>query len=145
MDRAMLLAVTLALAPTASAADEPVKGTPAGAEAKPPGKPSTKASKGKASASKAPAAVKGRAGGRSAAPAVDPAQLAQVFRAKGNFMFAVEACERPDRCDKQLRAESEEQFVKACLECAPQERCEAERQVIRDGDGKRSYNPCSAP
>lgn len=139
MRRALLLAAVLALAP--AAAEEPTTAAPKSPSTKAP-KSSTKAT-GKASASKASPSAKG--GARKAAPAADPAQLAEVFRAKTNLLFAVEACERPERCDKAFRAESEERFMKACLECAPEERCEADRQAIRNGEGKRSYNPCSAP
>ena len=143
MTRAMLLAAALLLASAATAADEPTQGTPKKTSAK-PSKASTKGAKEKPGTSKTSPAAKGRAGASSAAPGVDPAQLTEVFRAKTNLLFAVESCERPDRCDKALRADSEERFMKACQECAPQERCEADRQTIREGNGKRSYNPCSA-
>jgi len=144
MARAILLAAALTLASAATAADEPTLGTPKKASTKPSSKPSPKGAKEKSSGSKTSPAAKGGAGARSSAPAIDPAQLAEVFRAKRNLLFAVEACERPERCDKLLRSESEERFMKACQECAPQERCEADRQAIREGNGKRSYNPCSA-
>lgn len=141
MNRAMLLAAALVLASAANAADEPTPGTPKKTSTKPPSKSSTKASKDKPGTGKTPQSQKERAS--SPEPTASQAQLAEVFRAKTNLLFAVESCERPDRCDKQLRAESEERFMKACLECAPQERCEADRQTIRDGNGKRTYNPCS--
>ena len=147
MNRGTFLAAALVTAMVASAADQPTEGTAKKTSTKnstsAPAKPSTKASKDKASASKASPSSKG--GSAATSPAADPAKVAEVFRAKSNFLFAVDSCERPDRCDKALRADAEERFMKGCLECAPQERCEADRQTIRDGNGKRSYNPCSSP
>lgn len=141
MTRAMLLATALVLASAATAADEPAPATPKKTSTKPSSKTSTKASKDKASTGKASPATKG---GSVAGSPADQAQVAEVFRAKTNLLFAVEACDRPERCDKVFRSEAEARFMKACLECAPEERCEADRQTIRDGNGKRSYNPCSA-
>lgn len=143
MNRAILLAGALALASAATAADEPARGAPGKTSTKPSSKSSTKASKDKASTTKT-SPPKGGSGASSSAPAADPAQLREVARAKANLIVAVESCERPERCDKVLRTGSEERFMKACLECAPQERCESDRQTILDGDGKRSYNPCAA-
>lgn len=66
-----------------------------------------------------------------------------VSKAKRTFIFSVEQCDRPDNCDRSLLADSEEAYVQACGACAPAERCEEDRQKIRDGQGKLSYNPCA--
>jgi antirestriction protein ArdC len=103
-------------------------------------------------------AASGNAAGAQAAPAQnaparkttksrksksDPAeaQKVEVARLKGIFMFAVESCERKG-CDEQLLRDSEASFMDECKVCATEEKCAADRDVIRAGDGKRYYNPC---
>ncbi len=134
MTRTILLAVSLALAaPTtvlAQAKDE--------AAAKQPSK--------KASAKKA--AAKGTAGAgapekkKKAESRANAPQLAAVARMKSVFMFAVETCERPEKCDQAMRADAERQFLDACRACASAERCEAERDAIQQSRTTKQSNPC---
>jgi guanyl-specific ribonuclease Sa len=73
----------------------------------------------------------------------DPAeaQKVEVARLKGVFMFAVQSCERKG-CDEQLLRDAEASYMQECKVCATEEKCGADRDVIRAGDGKRYYNPC---
>ncbi len=75
--------------------------------------------------------------------AKDPseAQKLEVARLKGVFIFAVDSCERKG-CDEQLLQESESGFMQECKVCAPEEKCAADRDLIRAGNAKRNYNPC---
>jgi hypothetical protein len=64
-------------------------------------------------------------------------------RAKSVYLYAVESCtEAPARCDAALRDDAERRFMDACNVCAPADRCEAERDAIKDGSAKRTSNPC---
>lgn len=65
-----------------------------------------------------------------------------AFRAKSTYMYAVEACEQPARCDASLRDDAERAFMDACNTCASADRCEAERDAIRSGTARRVENPC---
>lgn len=141
MKRAMLLVVTLALA--ASPAASP------GAEAQKKGDaaPQTSApKKTKADAAKKSSGAKGSekpsAAGKKEARTVNPADRAAVNRTKSVFMFAMETCDRPERCDASLRDDAERRFMDACRLCASAERCEAERDAIRAGQAKRRTSPC---
>jgi hypothetical protein len=75
--------------------------------------------------------------------AEEAAERAEVSRAKSIYVFAVEACEQPARCDAALRDEAEQRFMGACRACASDERCEAERAAILGGTAKRTANPCA--
>jgi hypothetical protein len=75
-------------------------------------------------------------------PSADAAKLRQVSRAKSTFMFAVETCARPDRCDAALLESAQTKFMDACTACAPAERCEQEREAIQKAEAKASTNPC---
>lgn len=66
-----------------------------------------------------------------------------LMRSKGNFMFSVEACARPESCDRDFLAEAEQRFMAACQACTTVERCEAERDLVKAGTAKKSVNPCS--
>lgn len=92
-------------------------------------------------------AAKGAAGGASnkskAEAAADAADRVTALRAKSIYMYAVEACDQPARCDAALRDDAEQRFMDACRSCAPAERCEAERAAIKEGSAKRSANPCA--
>jgi hypothetical protein len=75
-------------------------------------------------------------------PSADAAKLRQVSRAKAAFMFAVDSCARPDRCDATLLADSETKFMTACAACAPEDRCEEERDAIKKAEAKSTTHPC---
>jgi hypothetical protein len=77
-------------------------------------------------------------------PTEDELQRREVGRLKIAFMYAVESCERPN-CDQQLLREIQKGYVDECKACAPQEECEADRDIILKGEGKRTYNPCVPP
>lgn len=66
-----------------------------------------------------------------------------AMRAKSTFIFAVEACDQNQSCDKSLRDDAEKAFVDACNICAPADRCDAERDAIRAGTASRTDNPCA--
>lgn len=68
-----------------------------------------------------------------------------ALRAKSTYMYAVEACDQPARCDASLRDDSERAFMDACNTCASADRCEAERDAIRAGTARRIDNPCPPP
>jgi hypothetical protein len=63
-------------------------------------------------------------------------------RAKTVYIYAVEACEQPARCDAGLRDDAERSFMNACQICASADRCESERDAIKSGSAKRTENPC---
>jgi hypothetical protein len=79
-------------------------------------------------------------------------QAKDVRTAKAMFMSAVGSCERPDTCDPKapgrnqdltvLLEKAEEAFMLACLQCATDTACEAERVRIRDGRGRFGFNAC---
>jgi hypothetical protein len=75
----------------------------------------------------------------------DLAKAAAVGRAKSVYMYAIEACERPDRCDTTLRDGAESQFMEACLVCASQEKCDAEKAAVQNGSARNAVNPCLSP
>ncbi len=79
---------------------------------------------------------------KAATPGATPAQAA-VKRAKSTFMYAVESCAIPSRCDAALRDDAEKSFLDACQACATQERCEAERDAIKGGSARSTTNPCA--
>lgn len=81
---------------------------------------------------------------KASADATAAANRAAVARAKSVYMFAVETCEQPKRCDVALRDEAEQRFSEACRACAPDERCDAEVQAIKEGSATASVNPCAA-
>lgn len=148
MKHAIVIAVVLALtapvstsaqkkadagAKTATSGTSPKKG-----DRKNPGSAAT-------SSSRSAAEKKGKKDAKEkkeTAPPVNPGHLAAVNRSKSVFIFAMESCDRPDRCDPSLRDESERRFLEACRLCASAERCEAERDTIRAGQAKRRANPC---
>jgi hypothetical protein len=70
-------------------------------------------------------------------------QRRDLLRIKRVFMFAVDDCANNQRCDKQLMHDSESSFMDACKACADTEKCEADRDTIKNGDGKLSFNPCA--
>ena len=80
---------------------------------------------------------------KASAEAAAAANRAAVARAKSVYMFAIEACEQPKRCDAALRDEAEQRFSEACRACAADERCDAEVQAIKDGSATASVNPCA--
>jgi hypothetical protein len=65
-------------------------------------------------------------------------------RAKSVYMYAIEACERPARCDAALRDDAEKAFMSACQVCATADRCESERDAIKAGSAKRTESTCPA-
>ena len=76
------------------------------------------------------------------------AKIAAVARAKQEFVLRVDPCVPADRCDREALGfieASEKKFVDACRECTTDERCEAERKLIRAGKAKRTVNPCAQP
>lgn len=73
---------------------------------------------------------------------VDQQTLRMVMRAKANFTYGVELCERKETCSPELLKTSEKEFLVACEKCATEERCEEERDLIRDGKAERKANPC---
>ncbi|HSN93316.1 MAG TPA: hypothetical protein VLS93_18945, partial [Anaeromyxobacteraceae bacterium] len=123
MRTALLLTIALALAaPTGAAAQS---GTSMHGS---PSRPARKVEKKKEAAAGPQKAAAGKP---------SPEQLSAVARTKSIFVFAVESCDRPDRCDASLRDDAERRFLDACRVCAPPERCEAERDAIRQGTAKR--------
>ena len=76
-------------------------------------------------------------------PKATPEELLAVSRMKSIFLFAMETCDRPERCDPTLRDDAERRFLDACRRCASADRCEAERDAIRAGSAKRRSNPCA--
>jgi hypothetical protein len=69
-------------------------------------------------------------------------EVVAVGRAKADFILIRNSCENPKDCDQGLLTTAEKGFMEACQVCAPLEKCEADRDAIRNGNGKRSYNPC---
>lgn len=132
MRRTILLPLLVALAAPGPAGAQPQppppgtgkQGTPAPAAGKPPG----------GDKKKEPAKAAG------AKPASEHVQA--VARTKSIFLFAMESCDRPERCDPSLRDDAERRFLDACRLCAPPEACEAERDSIRQGAARRRSNPC---
>lgn len=69
-------------------------------------------------------------------------QRIAAARAKALFMFAMDTCDKPERCEPSLRDDAERRFLDACRACATAEKCEADRDVIRAGNGNRRVTPC---
>jgi hypothetical protein len=82
--------------------------------------------------------------------AADP--KAAVVVAKRAFRTAVQLCDVPGRCEMGSRSvqseyltmlqDTEKGFLQACERCSTSERCEAERQRIRDGKRSMGATPC---
>jgi hypothetical protein len=91
------------------------------------------------------------------APTSKPKQpsMSELEQAKAAYRAAVGACARPDTCDPTassanrdavaLLKDTEKQFMTACTACASEERCESERQRIRDGKRSVGRAPCDKP
>jgi hypothetical protein len=139
MKHAILLAVALALvAPADASAQSKEKSA-----ASPAASPQKSGTKGSAPTTASSSSTKSQQKAKKeTAPSVPPERLAAVNRAKSVFIFAVETCDRPERCDPSLRADAERRFLDACRLCASAERCEAERDTIRAGQGESRTNPC---
>lgn len=134
MRAGLWLAAALVLATSASAA-EPKSDTKKKEEAAET--PREKMEKKKAAAKSA-----GQGGKAKTEVSSDVANRVAAVRAKSVYLYAVEACEQPARCDAQLRDSAERAFMEACRACAPAESCDAEKAAILDGSAKRTKSPC---
>lgn len=141
MTRTILLAVSLALAAPSTALAQ-AKDDAAAKQPAPSKKASAKKPAAKATASRATDAKTAAERKKKGATQGNPAQLAAVARMKSIFMFAVETCERPEKCDEAMRSDAERQFLDACRACASAERCEAERDAIKGARTTKQSNPC---
>ncbi len=92
------------------------------------------------------------AGTAKKAPTLSKELSQELKTTKQAFMAAVGSCARPDLCDPGSRSanrelidlvtSTEENFVTACRACSTDEKCERERQRIRDGKNSRGLEPC---
>jgi hypothetical protein len=152
MIRLLCVASVLLLAHPALSADDP-----GAANAPKSQKSQKKSSKDKAkpadpSAAKPPSSLKpgvaerfGKGKANAEAGGATPEQKATAQRARNLYKYAVESCERPEKCDTALRDDAERRFMDACRDCATTERCETERKTILDGQaGGGPVNICEA-
>lgn len=130
----VLLLSTPALAADSTAAKPAAKGKAAASKEEPKPASSLKAGVAEKIATKKAAA---------ATAAATAALRASVQRARNVYKFAVEACERPERCDAPLRDDAEQRYLDACRDCATMERCSADRDAIKDGSAAGGpFNVC---
>jgi hypothetical protein len=170
MIRNVLLGLSLALAVSASAAERDSADPKSAGTSQPAPKKEGQKAKGKES-SKGKDSAKGKSSGKEeesdAASArrkyeerkkskagsttitrtdgtkVEVADFQAVSKRKAMLMFAVEACERPERCDQGLLEDSEKRFMIACRVCASEAECEADRAAVRAGQSSSGKNPCA--
>ncbi len=142
MHRGIWLVAAVLLATAASAADQNKNDPRAKATAAEGPREKLKKKRDAAKGAAAPPAAQDK-GKAASAPRASESDRAAALRAKSVYMFAVEACERPDRCDAVLRDDAEKRFMDACLACATQDLCDAERSSIQGGSARRSKDPCT--
>jgi hypothetical protein len=155
MKTATLLALSLALLAPAAARAEKATDDSAATPAKPKAKGKAKDGKESKKGAKAEAEPEGKskaamkmeemrrkAGKPDSKQVANAKERAAAARAKSLFVFAVETCDKPDRCDPMMRDDTERQFLNACRLCAPPEKCEAERDAIRAGQSTRRGTVC---
>ena len=75
-----------------------------------------------------------------------------LMNAKRALKTAVDLCGNPGKCEQGSRNADREymsllegadrSFIEACLACSTSERCEAERDRIRDGKRSQGTAPC---
>jgi hypothetical protein len=144
MIRAVCIATALLFAAPALAQDEQPQKTDT-TKSKPSSAKDKKGAKGKDAKPAKPTHTSAAAKTQPATAAKDPnfAERTAAKRAKSVFLFAMDACERPERCDAALRDDAETQFVAACRACASNDKCEAERVAIREGHATNFADPCA--
>ena len=89
--------------------------------------------------------AKGKAGSPSEAQRV-------LFNAKRALKTAVDLCSVPGKCEQGSPSANREyiailegadrNFIEACLACSTAEKCDAERDRIRDGKHSQGLAPC---
>jgi hypothetical protein len=153
MKTATLLALSLALLAPAGARAEKTSDDSAATPAKPKAKakdakdskkgPKAEAQpEGKSKAAAKMEELRKKQGKPDAKQVANVKERAAAARAKALFVFAIETCDRPERCDPAMRDDTERQFLNACRLCAPPEKCEAERDSIRAGQSTRRGTVC---
>lgn len=146
----LVLSLTLLAPAGARAADKP--SDDAATAAKPKAKGKDKDAKkgqkpeaqpeGKSKAAAKMEEMRRKAGKPDAKVVANAKERAAASRAKALFVFAIETCDKPERCDPAMRDDTERQFLNACRLCAPPEKCEAERDAVRAGQSSRRGTVC---